>query len=178
MKQAIQFTKELCDVTKINTLKKTHFGKNVPNYIPAYRVATPSRLLANGKYQKPIKKVVFEYNDKETSSDALREYILNSERLHKNIEEHKYIEWQFDNSAQLPSIKFYYLATANSDASGIKDGMKKRNLHKITDFDAIDKELEAGLNERGFGAYKYRKNVGVISDKLSVRGVWSPFHAK
>ncbi|KAF0272450.1 hypothetical protein FOG51_02604 [Hanseniaspora uvarum] len=178
MKKAIEFTKELCDVTKISTLKKTHFGKNVPNYLPAFKVATPSRLLPNGKYQKPIKKIVFEYSDKETSSDLLREYILNNHTLQKFIDEHKYIEWQFDNSAELPNIKFYYLATANSDASGIKDGMKQRSLEKITEHADITKELAAGLSERGFGAYKYRKNVGVISDKLSIRGVWSPFHAK
>lgn len=178
MSKAIQFTQELCDVTKISTMRKVQFGKNVPNYLPAYRVATPSRLLQNGKYQIPIKKVVFEYSDKETSSDALREYILKSELLQQYINEHKNIEWQFDNSAELPSIKFYYLATANTAASGIEDGMKQRSLEKLNTEEQIDKELLAGLNERGFGAYKYRKNFGVISEKPSVRGLWSPFHAK
>ncbi|KAL6927181.1 hypothetical protein ACO0SA_003471 [Hanseniaspora valbyensis] len=174
---SVIFKKNLYDITKVNAIKAPIYLKQ-GNYVPAIQLATPSRILPNGKYQLPIKKVTIGYSNNDKSSTAIREFILKSDKLTKLIDEHKYIEWEFLEKSGHPTLKFYYLPSANGLVSGIKDGMKVKCIKNLKTSNDILNEIQNSLNERGFKKFKYKPQMGVVSDKLSIRGVWSPFHSK
>lgn len=171
------FKKNLYDVTKVNAVKIPVYLKQ-GTYVPAIQLASPSRILINGKYQKPIKKVTIEYSNNDKTSFAIREFILKDKNLMRLINEHKYIEWEFLEKSGHPTLKIYYLTSANSAVSGIENGMKVKCMKNLKTSIDILREVNNSLNERGLKKFKYKPQMGVISDKMSIRGVWSPFHSK
>ncbi|XBW38044.1 hypothetical protein QEN19_003629 [Hanseniaspora menglaensis] len=174
---SVVFKKNLYDVTKVNAVKAPAYMKQ-GTYVPALQLATPSRIMANGKYQKPIKKIVIEYSNNDKSSTVIREFILKSKKLMTLINEHKYIEWEFLEKAGHPTLKIFYLPSANGTVSGIENGMKAKCIKNLKTYNDIANEISNSLSERGFKKFKYKPQMGVVSDKMSIRGVWSPFHSK